>query len=312
MSPLDHRNSGADAANLTRLFIGLERLMRHDGTMKHVTLPALALTITGLCAPASAQDILASPWLDFREAKVRLVVARLDPKIKPLVAALEIQLADGFKTYWRTAGDSGVPPMFDFTQSTGMEAIEVRYPFPSVFDDGAGGKAWGYKHAVAFPIAGRRIDGAFMLHLKLDFAVCGTMCIPLSGEVQFDASKAERLSGKDADILDRAALTLPTELAADAAPAPVITRQQPADPPVWALRLPYHGAIEEFAAFPEAKGFLEVTGVAADGPGFAKITITGQAAPGSGGLFGPVRLTYGRPGAAYERMIDLDVARASP
>lgn len=280
--------------------------------MKHVAPPVLALITFGLCGPASAQDVLASPWLDFREARVRLVAAQLDPKIKPLVAALEIQLADGFKTYWRTAGDSGVPPVFDFTLSTGVEALNVRYPFPAVFDDGAGGKAWGYKHSVAFPTSGRKTDGAFVLRLKLDFAVCGTMCIPLSGEVHLDPAKAERLSGKDTEILDRAALTLPTELAADATPLPVITRQPPTEPPTWSLRLPYHGTIADFAAFPEAKGFLEVTEVTADGPGFVKITIAGQAAPGSGGLFGPVRLTYGKPGAAYERMIDLDAARASP
>jgi hypothetical protein len=36
--------------------------------------------------------------------------------------------------------------------------------------------------------------------------------------------------------------------------------------------------------------------------------LKGETAAGSGGRFGPVRLTYGENGKAFERMIDLDGA----
>ncbi|OYU48651.1 MAG: hypothetical protein CFE31_09380 [Rhizobiales bacterium PAR1] len=264
--------------------------------------------LIGLVIPAVAEEIVASPWLDFREARVRLLSTRLPPKVMGVIAGLEIRLAPGFKTYWRTAGDSGVPPMFDFSASSGVRNIEVHFPFPSVFDDGAGGKAWGYKEGVILPILAKRETPDYSIKLKLDFAVCGTMCIPLSGEITLDPIKATPVSGHEAQALDLAMLALPTVEGPDAAPPISILRTAPPDPPIWALRIPYRGDARKFFAFPEAQGFLEMTNAEADGDGFIKITLSGQAAPGSGGKFGPVRLTYGRPGAAFERMIDLDGA----
>lgn len=274
----------------------------------------LLIGLLSLAPPATAraQEVVASPWLDFREAKVRLLMVKSDPKIRPVVAGLEIRLLPGFKTYWRTAGDSGVPPMFDFSKSVGFEALDVKFPFPTVFDDGAGGKAWGYKQEVIFPISATRTGATAFLDLRLDFAVCGTMCIPLSGELRLDPATASRVSTGEEQALDNAMLSLPTVLAADAAPALSIRRLAPAEPPHWSLKVPYHGDIQQFSAFPEAKGFLEVTKIEPDGNGFVKIIVAGQAAPGTGGKFGPVRLTYGKPGTAYERMIDLDGAAPAP
>ena len=49
---------------------------------------------------------------------------------KAYLAGVEITLAEGWKTYWRTPGDAGVPPLFDWTGSTNVAAIKVRYPAP--------------------------------------------------------------------------------------------------------------------------------------------------------------------------------------
>lgn len=279
--------------------------------MKRFLLPALALIVPCLVAPAAAETVVASPWLDFREAKVRLLAGRPVSGAKPVVAGLEIRLTEGFKTYWRTAGDSGVPPVFDFSKSAGLGAIEVAFPFPTIFDDGAGGKAWGYKHAVILPISAKATGGDVLLALKLDFAVCGTMCIPLAGELQLAPASAEPVSAAEAEALARAAGTLPVPVAAEAAPRPVI-RRAGAGETKWTVRLPFSGDAAQFRAFPEAKGFLEASDFAPAEAGFIRFTITGQAAPGAGGRFGPVRLTYGIPGAAFERTIDLDGAPVAP
>lgn len=263
--------------------------------------------LIGLAIPAVAEEIVASPWLDFREARVRLLAVVSKPDA-PMRGAVEIRLANGYKTYWRTAGDSGVPPLFDFTKSTGLGPADVGFPFPSVFDDGAGGKAWGYKHEVLFPLTFPRRSGSPGIALKLDFAVCGTMCIPLSGEITLDPAKGTHLPEAEALAFEKAVALLPRKLAGSAEPAVVIHRLSPLDPPQWTLRLADKGDVSTFNAFPEANGFLEMTKAEQDSEGFIRITLSGQAAPGSGGKFGPVRLTYGRPGTAFERTIDLDGA----
>lgn len=278
--------------------------------MKRLLLTVFFLLASRLIAPAAAETVVASPWLDFREAKARLLAVR-PVTGKPVVAGLEIRLSEGFKTYWRTAGDSGVPPVFDFSKSAGLEAIEVAFPFPMIFDDGAGGKAWGYKPAVILPITAKHTGGAARFALKLDFAVCGTMCIPLSGDLTLDPASAIPVPATEAEALAKATRLLPVAVAAEAAPRPVIQRLKPGEAQ-WSVRLPFTGDAAAFSAFPEAKGFLEASDFAAAGDGFIRFTISGQAAPGTGGQFGPVLLTYGMPGAAYERMIDLDGAPVAP
>ena len=61
-----------------------------------------------------------------------------------------IELAPGWKTYWRMPGDSGVPP--EFTWSTSLPAkVEVQYPTPSRHVDKSG-EAVGYDSEVLFPV----------------------------------------------------------------------------------------------------------------------------------------------------------------
>ncbi len=50
-----------------------------------------------------------------------------------LRAGIELRLATGWKTYWRYPGDSGVPPRFDFSKSTNVKSVTVRWPAPHRF-----------------------------------------------------------------------------------------------------------------------------------------------------------------------------------
>jgi DsbC/DsbD-like thiol-disulfide interchange protein len=91
-----------------------------------------------------------------------------------------IQLQPGWKTYWRTPGDSGVPPRFDFSKSDNIEAVTVLWPAPKKFDDGAGGTALGYKQQVVLPlrIVAKNTDKPVTLRASISYAVCDKLCIP--------------------------------------------------------------------------------------------------------------------------------------
>ena len=43
-------------------------------------------------------------------------------------AGLSLKLAEGWKTYWRSPGDSGIPPQFDWSKSENIENLEVIFP----------------------------------------------------------------------------------------------------------------------------------------------------------------------------------------
>src|ERR1700712_2816752 len=109
---------------------------------------AAAVFASCLAIEACAQD--ASPWQRDGHSAVRLLAGSRSGAI--LLGGIAIQLQPGWKTYWRTPGDSGGPPRFDFSRSDNVEAVTVLWPAPTAFDDGAGGVSLGYKQKVVLPL----------------------------------------------------------------------------------------------------------------------------------------------------------------
>lgn len=103
-----------------------------------------------------------------------------------------IELAPGWKTYWRMPGESGVPP--EFTWSTSRPAtVEVQYPAPTRHADQSG-EAVGYDREVLFPVTVTpETPEALDLKLDLFFGVCKDICIP----ARADASIALGTDGRD-------------------------------------------------------------------------------------------------------------------
>ena len=152
----------------------------------------LLLTLAALSAPAllrgrPAAAEAASAWSRDMRSSLRLIGAGSEGEGASLRhrAGLQIRLEPGTKTYWRTPGDSGVPPLFDWSASRNLAEISLAWPAPIRFSDG-GGQSIGYKTDVVFPVLVRPADPAQPVHLaaKVDYAVCETICIPAKGETR--------------------------------------------------------------------------------------------------------------------------------
>ncbi|WP_342359207.1 protein-disulfide reductase DsbD domain-containing protein [Terrarubrum flagellatum] len=149
----------------------------------------LAMT-AGAMAPAlprmslAGPENFASPWSRGSHSAVRLLAAGKDPASGDFVAGLEFELAKGFKTYWRDPGDAGVPPNFDWSGSENIASAEVLWPAPIRFEDGAGFSI-GYYGPLILPVKAKPRDARApaRLELKIDYAICETMCIPAQGAV---------------------------------------------------------------------------------------------------------------------------------
>jgi DsbC/DsbD-like thiol-disulfide interchange protein len=146
----------------------------------------LAVTLTA----ASIAEVRAgdsSPWQRDAHSAVRLLAGSRSGNV--LLGGIAIQLEPGWKTYWRTPGDSGVPPRFDFSRSENVEAVTVLWPAPMKFDDGAGGTSLGYKQQVVLPlrIVAKNTDKPLTLRAEINYAVCEKLCIPVeaSSELAF-------------------------------------------------------------------------------------------------------------------------------
>jgi DsbC/DsbD-like thiol-disulfide interchange protein len=151
-------------------------------------LPALALPAALLGRPAWAGD--ASPWFQGLHSRVRLLAGGSDGSGRALLAGVTFELDPGFKTYWRSPGESGLPPSFDWTGSENLASAEVLWPAPSRFED-QGGVAYGYKGRVLLPvrIAPTEPGKPMQLQAKIDYGVCKDICIPASATLKLKLGK---------------------------------------------------------------------------------------------------------------------------
>lgn len=135
--------------------------------------------------PAVAAD--ASAWDGDQRAAVRLIAGAQRGTVHR--AGIEIRLAPGWKTYWRYPGDSGIPPRFDFSNSTNVKSVTVRYPAPHRLTDESG-TSIGYKQGVVFPldIVPQNAAQPVVLAVKVDYAVCEKICIPAEGKAQLSVT----------------------------------------------------------------------------------------------------------------------------
>src|SRR6202165_1336566 len=143
---------------------------------------AATLFATSLAIEARAQD--ASPWQRDAHSAVRLLAGSRSGTV--LLGGIGFQLQPGWKTYWRTPGDSGVPPRFDFTKSENVEAVTVLWPAPTKFDDGAGGHSLGYHDQIVLPlrIVAKNADKPVKLRADINYAVCEKICIPVDANAE--------------------------------------------------------------------------------------------------------------------------------
>jgi DsbC/DsbD-like thiol-disulfide interchange protein len=150
--------------------------------MRAVLGVAATVFASSLALQAHAQD--ASPWQQDGHSATRLLAGSRSGAV--LLGGIAFQLQPGWKTYWRTPGDSGVPPRFDFSKSDNVEAVTVLWPAPVKFDDGAGGHSMGYHNQIVLPlrIVAKNADKPVTLRAGINYAVCDKLCIPVEANVE--------------------------------------------------------------------------------------------------------------------------------
>jgi DsbC/DsbD-like thiol-disulfide interchange protein len=143
--------------------------------------------------------------------RLRLLAAVERHDGSAVLAGIDLDLARGWKTYWRRPGDSGIAPEFDWSESENVADIEMRWPAPERFDD-PGDTTFGYREGVVWPlrVVPQSPDAPVVLRFSVRYGICADLCIPRESEISLDVPAAEEgraaAETKDAAIL-RAALS---------------------------------------------------------------------------------------------------------
>lgn len=159
------------------------------------------LTI-GLCglmlSPALSEktraDNLSSPWIIDQYTKSRLFVGGYDKENRILRLGWHLSLKDGWKTYWRTPGDAGLPPQWIWKETRNVRAITVNWPRPErlhIF----GMDTHVYQYEVILPVDVEISDAgkAVAIDLDLQYLICADICIPQEGRYRLDVSALENI-----------------------------------------------------------------------------------------------------------------------
>jgi len=229
-------------------------------SLSRMQVPFLAMMLT-CCASASARARdSASAWANAPKSAARLIAAPAGEG--SYRAGIEIKLAPATITYWRSPGESGVPPVFDFSHSSNLRSAEVSFPAPKRIDE-QGTDVFGYDRGVVLPvrITPKQPSKPVDLSLDLDYAACEKICLPVHASLQLsvpaqDASETPALAAAEAAV--------PRRLSAEETARNIaITPLAGADKPTWRLAWRGPPASDLFAEPPDLF-FIETKGESGD------------------------------------------------
>ena len=112
---------------------------------------------------------------------------------------LDVRLAPGWHTYWRSAGDAGAPPEFDWSGSENVAEAIIEWPAPTRITD-AGIDTFGYTERVLFPVNVRLRDKnrPARVSLKLALFVCSKICT--RNDLEFKATIHPGIHAEDKQV----------------------------------------------------------------------------------------------------------------
>ncbi len=173
--------------------------------------PPGGLSLPGLAA-AGGSRVVSPTVVESPQARAELLV-HAPAGAKPgaqVQAGLQITHAPEWHTYWKNAGDSGLPTELQWTLPPGVSASPIDWPTPRKFPIGNQAN-YGYDGTVLLPVTlsiGPEFKGeAIDIGLQASWLVCRRECIPEDGRFQFrlpvDGSVAGAAAAFDATLKSR-------------------------------------------------------------------------------------------------------------
>lgn len=156
------------------------------------------ITIRSLCALAAASCLLMpvawageTAWQDVAPGvAMRLVSSGVVKPDGTTLVALEIDMPDSTKTYWRVPGDTGFPAELSFDGSLAVGAHKVLWPYP-VREEKNDYLDYAYFGHTILPIELAVTEPAGTIDLAAIVGICSDICIPAQASFSLPIADAE-------------------------------------------------------------------------------------------------------------------------
>lgn len=111
--------------------------------------------------------------------RVEILAGSAFSATQPMLFGVRMTMREGWHTYWRKPGDSGIAPRFDWSASGNVADVKLLWPAPERFDV-EGDMTVGYEREVIWPVLVRAADPKkpVTLDMKMSYGVCSDICVP--------------------------------------------------------------------------------------------------------------------------------------
>ncbi len=187
----------------------------HMKQIAHHFIKTSILFLTALSVSVFSVKAEVSQWQDLGGGRARLVSV-FNPGSGLIEGILEVELQPGWTTYWRNPGESGIPPTFDFSKSTGVRVDEPSFPAPHSKKI-SGIVSIGYVDKVAFPFVATPLISPMSGKLKLEvlIGVCEVICIPAIANFSIDIERLNISDPLSQSLISAAKMKVPVRFSAD-------------------------------------------------------------------------------------------------
>lgn len=215
------------------------------------------LSLPGLAAAGGGSRVVSPTVVESPQARAELLVhapsgARPGAAVQ---AGLQITHAPEWHTYWKNAGDSGLPTELQWTLPPGVTASPIDWPTPRKFPIGNLAN-YGYDGTVLLPVTltvGPEFKGdAIDIGLQASWLVCRRECIPEEGRFQLRLPVDASMTGTAAAF----------DAARQARPADMTAGSSQLQPDAATLKVVLDGLPQKLRGqklefFPETPGVIE-------------------------------------------------------
>ena len=135
---------------------------------------AILLVATLLAAPALAG---ATDWQELAPGAQARLISAGSVKNGTTLVALELDMPSNMNTYWRIAGETGIPSEFDFSASQGVASSNAIWPYPRIHYS-EGYRDYVYFGPVVFPVELAVTGDSAVVDLTATMGICSDVCMP--------------------------------------------------------------------------------------------------------------------------------------
>lgn len=172
---------------------------------------AAALALPGMLTPVPA-GAAQSETHSSVAAQANIITAEngVAPDSSTVSAGLDVRLGDGWKTYWKSPGEVGIPPSIDWSGSQNVASVDFLWPAPDRFR-AFGIENFGYKHEVVFPLSVTLEDPGqpVRLNASVNMLVCSDVCVPENFDLALDLPQGSGIDTASASRIAQFAKTIP-------------------------------------------------------------------------------------------------------